>query len=294
MLSAYYTQILTLVGINIILVASLNIVIGYTGLLSLGHAAFMSIGAYTASILTVYYDVPFFAALLAGALFASVFGIIIGLPTLKLRGDYLAIATLGFGEIVRIIIINMEITRGPLGLTGIPRHTSLWLVYLFVILSLLVFYRLKRSRVGRAMIAIREDETAAEAMGINTTYYKVTAFAVAAFFAGTAGGLFAHYFRYINPNNFGFMRSIEILVMVVLGGMGNMVGSVVGATVLTAAPEMLRAVADYRMLIYGAALVAMMLIRPQGLLGEGKLKMPKKLPGFKVKNQIQEREKAKS
>ncbi|MCW3490116.1 branched-chain amino acid ABC transporter permease [Dethiobacter alkaliphilus] len=294
MLSAYYTQILTLVGINIILVASLNIVIGYTGLLSLGHAAFMAIGAYISAILTVVYDWPFFAALLMGALIASVFGIIIGLPTLKLRGDYLAIATLGFGEIVRIMIMNMDITGGTNGLRGIPRHTDLWLVYLFVILSLLVFYRLKRSRVGRAMIAIREDETAAEAMGINTTYYKVTAFAVAAFFAGTAGGLFAHYFRYISPNNFGFMRSIEILVMVVLGGMGNMVGSVVGATVLTAAPEMLRAVSDYRMLIYGGVLVAMMLIRPQGLLGEGKLKMPKKLPGFKVKSQIQEREKAKS
>lgn len=268
LLSPYYIQILTLIGINIILVSSLNLVVGYTGLLHLGHAAFMSVGAYTAGILSVYLGIPFFPALLAGALLAALFGIILGLPNLKLRGDYLAIATLGFGEILRIIIINVDITGGPVGLRGIPQATNLWIVYGFVAITLVVLYRIIKSRVGRALLAIREDETAAEAMGINTTYFKIMAFSVAAFFAGTAGGLFAHYFRYINPNNFGFMRSIELLCMVILGGMGNLAGSVVGATVLTAAPEILRAYGDYRMIIYGSILVLMMLIRPQGIMGD--------------------------
>lgn len=281
--SAYYIQILTLVGINIILVISLNLVVGYTGLLSIGHAAFMAVGAYTSGILSVHYGVPFFPALMAGAVMATLFGILLGLPNLKLRGDYLAIATLGFGEILRIILINMNITGGPVGLRGIPQSTNLLLVYVFVIITLVVFYRLIKSRIGRALIAIREDETAAEAMGINTTYYKIMSFAVAAFFAGIAGGLFAHYFRYINPNNFGFMRSIELLCMVVLGGMGNLIGSVVGAGVLTAVPEMLRAYGDYRMIIYGGLLVLMMLVRPQGLLGDSSAIKATSLPALQLK-----------
>ena len=198
----------------------------------------------------------------------AAFGILIGIPTLKLKGDYLAIATLGFGEIVRIVFLNLEITGGAVGLRGIPKDTTLLWVIISVLVTLFVLYRIIRSRVGRALIAIREDETAAESMGINTTYYKILAFGVGAFFAGLGGGLFSHYFRYIQPNSFGFLKSIEYLCMVVLGGLGNMWGSIIGAAALTAIPEFLRASADYRQLFYGAILVIMMRLRPQGIMGE--------------------------
>jgi branched-chain amino acid transport system permease protein len=211
---------------------------------------------------------PFIASLLCGALVAGFFGILIGVPTLKLKGDYLAIATLGFGEIVRIVFLNLEITGGAVGLRGIPKITTLLWVVISVLLTLFCLNRILKSRVGRAFIAIREDETAAESMGINTTYYKIVSFGVGAFFAGLGGGLFSHYFQYIHPGSFGFLRSIEHLCMVVLGGLGNMWGSVIGAAALTAIPELLRASSDYRQLFYGAILVIMMRVRPQGLLGE--------------------------
>lgn len=268
MISAYYLQIIILVGINIIMAASLNLVVGYTGQLSIGHAAFMSLGAYVSAIATLQMGLPFIASLLFGAAVAGLFGILIGIPTLRLKGDYLAIATLGFGEIIRIIFLNLKITGGAVGLRGIPKETTLLWVIGAALFSLFVLQRILNSRVGRALIAIREDETAAESMGINTTYYKTLAFGVGAFFAGLGGGLFAHYFRYIHPNVFGFMRSIEQLCMVVLGGLGNMWGAILGATALTAIPELLRAGAEYRLIVYGALLVLMMRARPQGLLGE--------------------------
>jgi len=268
LISAYYLQIIILVGINIIMASSLNLVVGYTGQLSIGHAAFMSLGAYVSAIVTLQTGLPFIVSLLLGAAVAGLFGILIGIPTLRLKGDYLAIATLGFGEIIRIIFLNLKITGGAVGLRGIPKETTLLWVIGVTLLSLFVLQRIINSRVGRALIAIREDETAAESMGINTTYYKTLAFGVGAFFAGLGGGLFAHYFRYIHPNVFGFMRSIEQLCMVVLGGLGNMWGAIIGATALTAIPELLRAGAEYRLLVYGAILVLMMRARPQGLLGE--------------------------
>ena len=269
LISAYYLQIIILVGINIIMASSLNLITGFTGQLSIGHAAFVSVGAYASALATLKLGFPFFASLLCGGLVAAFFGILIGIPTLKLKGDYLAIATLGFGEIVRIVFLNLEITGGAVGLRGIPKDTTLTWVIISVIVTLFVLYRIIRSRVGRALIAIREDETAAESMGINTTYYKILAFGVGAFFAGLGGGLFSHYFRYIQPNSFGFLKSIEYLCMVVLGGLGNIWGSVIGAAALTAIPELLRASADYRQLFYGAILVIMMRIRPEGIMGEG-------------------------
>ncbi len=268
MISTYYLQIIILAGINIIMATSLNLIVGYTGQLSIGHAAFMSLGAYASAIATLHLGFPFIAALLFGAVVAGLFGVLVGIPTLRLKGDYLAIATLGFGEIVRIIFLNLQITGGAVGLRGIPKQTTLLWVIAAAIFTLFVLRRILNSRVGRALIAIREDETAAESMGINTMYFKTLSFGVGAFFAGFGGGLFAHYFRYIHPNVFGFMRSIEHLCMVVLGGLGNMWGAMLGAVALTAIPELLRAGAEYRLLAYGAILVLMMRARPQGLLGE--------------------------
>ncbi len=285
MISAYYMQLIILIGINTIMAASLNLIIGYTGQLSIGHAAFMSIGAYASALLTVHFNIPFIASLLFGALVAALFGILIGIPTLKLKGDYLAIATLGFGEIVRIVCLNLELTGGAVGLRGIPKKTTLLWVIIAALITIFILNRIINSRTGRALIAIREDETAAESMGINTTYYKIICFGVGAFFGGLGGGLLAHYMRYIHPNSFGFMRSIEHLCMVVLGGLGSMWGAFIGAALITVtpellryiadlaalfsiAPELLRSIADLRLLIYGAVLVIMMRVRPQGIIGQ--------------------------
>ncbi|REJ33912.1 MAG: branched-chain amino acid ABC transporter permease [Bacillota bacterium] len=258
-------------GINMILAMSLNLVTGFTGQLHLGHAGFMAIGAYTAGILATKGGAAFLPAVLAGGVAAAFFGFVVGLPTLRLRGDYLAIATLGFGEIVRIAILNLDITGGAFGLRGIPRLTNLPIVIIAVLLTYVILHSLIRSRVGRAFIAIREDEVAASAMGIETTRMKVTAFVLAAFFAGVAGGLYAFWFRFISPGSFGFLLSIEILSMVVLGGLGNLLGSVLGAGFITYLPELLRtsvpAVAQHRMVFYGALLVLAMIVRPNGLLG---------------------------
>lgn len=270
-INSYYYGILVTAGINIILVLGLNLVTGFTGQLHLGHAAFMAIGAYTAGILATAYKWAFYPALLAGGLTAALAGLLVGLPTLRLRGDYLAIATLGFGEIVRITLLNLDITGGPFGLRGIPRVTNLPVVIIAVLVTFVFMRSLVRSRFGRALIAIREDEVAAQAMGIETTRMKVTAFIVAAFFAGIAGGLFAYWFRYLNPSSFGFMVSIEILAMAVLGGLGNLFGSVLGASIITFLPELLRtsapAIAERRLVFYGALLVVIMILRPNGLLG---------------------------
>ncbi len=268
-MNAYYLNIIVATSISIILALSLNLVTGYTGQLSLGHAAFMSIGAFTAGIFMVNGGLHFLPALLLGALMAGFFGLLIGMPTLRLRGDYLAIATLGFGEIIRVVFLDLEITGGTMGLRGIPRLPQEIILLVMiggVLVCLISMYRLTSSRVGRALIAIREDEIAAEAMGVNTTRYKVVAFAVSALFAGLAGGLYAIFYRYINPASFGFLRSIEILCMVVLGGMGNHLGAVVGASALTIIPEMLRAASEYRQIFYGILLVVMMIVRPQGLI----------------------------
>lgn len=263
----YYMQIIILIEIYIIMALGLNLITGMTGQLSLGHAAFMSIGAYGAGIGTLKLGLSFYPALLLGAVLAALFGILLGFPTLRLWGDYLAITTLGFGEIVRVLLLNMKITGGALGLSPIPSYTNIINVTILAGLVIWAMTRIEDSRFGRALQAIREDEIAAGTSGINCTMYKIQAFAVGAFCAGLGGGLYAHYIKYINPIDFGFMKSIEILNMVVLGGLGSIPGTVIGAGILTAAPEILRFMANYRMLVYGIILVLLMIFRPNGLMG---------------------------
>lgn len=278
----YYKGILGFAGINIILAVSLNLINGITGQFSLGHAGFMAVGAYVSALISIYLKWPLILALILGAVVAALLGIIIGLPTLRLKGDYLAIATLGMGEIIRVVLLNLDITKGARGLTGIPRTTSIYLVELVAFITIVFTVNLMRSTHGRALLSIREDEIAAEAMGINTTFYKVFAFATGAFFAGLAGGLFAHLMGYIAPKNFEFMRSIEILVMVVLGGLGSITGSIVATIILTILPEALRSFSQYRMVLYSGLLIIMMLFRPQGLMGTKELQFREvfKLFGF--------------
>lgn len=267
LINPYYLQVLTLLGIYIIAALGLNLITGVTGQFSFGHAAFLAIGAYGAAILSVKYQVPFYGALLAGGLLAAVFGVIIGFPALRLTGDYLGIVTLGFAEIIRVVFLNLEITGGALGLSGITRESNVVLVYILVLITIYVMYSLQSSRFGRALIAVRDNEIAAEAMGINISAYKIKAFAIGCFFAGIAGGLYAHLLQYLNPSDFGFSKSFELLCFVVLGGLGSIPGVLLGTTILTLAPELLRSLSDYRMLIYGALMVIMMVFRPRGLMG---------------------------
>ena len=277
--SRYYKGIFILVFINIILAVSLNLINGITGLFSLGHAGFMAVGAYVSTLLTlnmgrwgfispqVQAVLQFPLVLIAGGLAAALAGLVIGIPTLRLRGDYLAIATLGFSEIIRVIALNLNITRGARGIASIPNYTNFWWAELFAVLTVVIIWNIVHSNHGRAMVAIREDEIAAEAMGVNTTYYKVLSFTISAFFAGVAGGLLAHHLTFISPKSFEFLKSIDILLMVVLGGLGSITGSVIAALVVTALPEVLRFLQAYRMVIYAGALVVLMIFRPQGLFG---------------------------
>ena len=286
-ISRYWSGILVTVGINIILAVSLNMATGYLGQLPLGHAGFMAVGAYTGGIFmkaTPLADLlkagdtmgclPYIlVALLISGLMAGLFGLIIGIPALRLKGDYLAIITLGFGEIIRVVLTNIDsvlgfkFTYGASGLKRIPKIADFTLVFVCVALTCLIIHMLMKSRHGRAILSIRENEIAAEACGVHTTYYKVMAFVMSAFFAGVAGCLYAGYLGSLYPSTFKFMKSIEILVMVVLGGMGSMLGSILSATVLTVLPELLRGVAEYRMVAYSLLLVLMMIFRPKGLLG---------------------------
>ncbi|NMB38372.1 MAG: branched-chain amino acid ABC transporter permease [Firmicutes bacterium] len=263
----YDLQILGLICINIMLAVSLNLINGFTGLFSIGHAGFFGIGAYLSAYLTVYNQIPFALALLLGGVFAAFVGICIGLPALRLRGDYLAIATLGFSEIIRVVILNIPTIGGARGFSGISRKTTFGIAYVLMIVTVIVIKNFIESTHGRACIAIREDEIASESLGINSTYYKVTAFAIGAFFAGVAGGLFSHLMQYINPASIGFMKSVDILIMVVLGGLGSITGSVLAAIFLTLLPELLRSLAEFRMVVYPIILILTMLFRPSGLLG---------------------------
>ncbi len=254
-------------GINVIMTASLNLINGYTGQFSLGHAGFMAVGAYAAAILTVNFQVPFPLALLAGALAAAFLGVLIGLPTLRLRGDYLAIATLGLGEIIRVVLINIDYVGGAAGFKGIPRDTNFAWVFFAVLLTLFFIKNFVNSTHGRACIAIREDEIAAEAMGIPTTRYKVMAFAIGAGFAGLGGGLFGHTLTYLSPTSFTFMQSFFFLIMVVLGGMGSLTGSIVGAFFVTILQAALADWPEFRMIIFAIALILFMFYRPKGIFG---------------------------
>ncbi|WP_026572600.1 branched-chain amino acid ABC transporter permease [Bacillus sp. UNC438CL73TsuS30] len=265
-LNQFYVNTLFFIGINIILAASLHLIIGITGQFSIGHAGFLAVGAYASAIVTMKLGLPFPVAILAGGIGAAITGLIIGIPTLRLKGDYLAIATLGFGEIVRIVLLNIDYVGGASGMTVSHLTTWPWLIGC-VILTIVVIVNFTNSTHGRACISIRENEIAADAMGINTTYYKVAAFAIGAFFAGVAGALYAHNFYIIQPTNFGFLKSFDILIFVVLGGLGSMSGAVIAAILLTIISTFLQGFPEVRMIVYSLVLVIMMLYRPQGLLG---------------------------
>ena len=259
---------LVIMGINIILAVSLNLINGFTGQFSIGHAGFMSIGAYVTVIFTstAEFQLPFPVGLLIGCLAAALVGLIIGIPTLRLKGDYLAIATLGLGEIIRIVWQNTDYVGGAAGFNGIERITNWTWIFFAVLITIIVIQNLVNSTHGRALISVRENEIAAEAMGINVTRYKIIAFVVGALFAGLAGGLNAHYFYGIAPNSFNFMKSFEILVFVVLGGLGNTAGVVVGTILLTLVFTYLQDWPEARMIIYSLILILTMIFRPQGLL----------------------------
>ncbi|VBB07510.1 abc transporter permease [Lucifera butyrica] len=272
---------IVLVGINIILTASLNLINGFTGQFSIGHAGFMAVGAYMSAIMTVKMHLPFAIAILTGAVGAGILGFLIGLPTLRLSGDYLAIATLGLGEIIRITILNIDYVGGASGFMGIPRYTNFTWIFFLTIFTLFFIKNFVNSTHGRACISIRENEIAAEAMGIDTTKYKVMAFAIGAAFAGVAGALFSHYFYIAHPASFTFMKSFDILTMVVLGGLGSLTGSITSAVLLTFISAELASYPEWRMVIYSLLLIILMLYRPQGLFGnkELSLKMFGKLMG---------------
>lgn len=308
----YYARIVMLAGINVILAVSLNLITGFTGQFSIGHAGFMAIGAYASAYLTVYHAqvwerslagivgggfahaLIFLLAILVGGLVAAITGLIVGIPSLRLRGDYLAIVTLGFAEIIRIVILNIDKVGGATGFS-VPGYTNFMWVGGFAIITIVIVYNIVHSDVGRALVSIREDELAAEAMGVNTTRYKVLSFVISSALAGVAGVLFAHYTQFLSTNDFQFIRSFEIIIMVVLGGMGSLTGAVLGAIIITVLPELLRTLgpwlesllgyiigagnippgvhtflidlANYRLVIFAALLIIIMLTRPQGVLG---------------------------
>jgi branched-chain amino acid transport system permease protein len=264
---------LVLIGINIILASSLNLINGFTGQFSIGHAGFMAVGAYVSAVLSVKFELPFILAILGSAASAGLLGFMIGLPTLRLKGDYLAIATLGLGEIIRICILNIQYVGGASGFMGIPRYTNFAWVFALTIATLFIIKNLINSTHGRACIAIRENEIAAESMGVDTTRYKVMAFTIGAFFAGVAGALFSHYFYIAHPASFTFMKSFDILTIVVLGGLGSLTGSVTAAILLTFVSAALAGYPEWRMVIYSLMLIILMIYRPQGLFGNKELSL---------------------
>ena len=264
---------LILIGINIILASSLNLINGFTGQFSIGHAGFMAVGAYVSAVLSVKFELPFILAILGSAASAGLLGFMIGLPTLRLKGDYLAIATLGLGEIIRICILNIQYVGGASGFMGIPRYTNFAWVFALTVVTLFVIKNLINSTHGRACIAIRENEIAAESMGVDTTRYKVMAFTIGAFFAGVAGALFSHYFYIAHPASFTFMKSFDILTIVVLGGLGSLTGSVTAAVLLTFVSAALAGYPEWRMVIYSLMLIILMIYRPQGLFGNKELSL---------------------
>ncbi|MBT2718139.1 branched-chain amino acid ABC transporter permease [Bacillus sp. ISL-57] len=265
-LNPFYINTLMFIGINIMLATSLHLIIGITGQFSIGHAGFLAVGAYASAVMTMKLELPFIIAVLAGGVIAAVAGMVIGIPSLRLKGDYLAIATLGFGEIVRIVLLNIDYVGSASGMQ--VSHLTSWpWVFACVMITVLVIRNFTNSTHGRACISVREDETAADAMGINTTYYKVAAFVIGAFFAGIAGSLYAHNFYIIQPSNFGFLKSFDILIFVVLGGLGSLSGSVLAAILLTIVTTFLQDYPETRMIIYSLVLILMMIFRPQGLMG---------------------------
>jgi branched-chain amino acid transport system permease protein len=277
--NTYYIQVLIFIGLYAILALSLNLLNGYVGLLSIGHAAFYGIGAYASAKLVMEAGVPFPLAMLGAGAVAGAFGYLIAKPTLRLSGIYMTLATLGFNMIFFLVLQNwMSFTNGPLGIMDIPppsifgyviesRVQYYYLIFFLVLLTLGSMHRLMTCRFGRALVGIRENELAAEAMGVHTTRYKIQAFVLAAFYAGIAGSYYAHFVKYISPDSFYIYESFILLAMLAFGGQGNLIGPVVGAAVLIIIPEMFRFLQEYRMLVYGSVLIIMMLVRRQGLLG---------------------------
>lgn len=263
-LSRHFQSLLVPVGVNIILAVSLNLTVGFLGELTLGHAGFMSVGAYAGCLFTLNSTLPMAVAfplgMLVGGLVAAVFGVIIGVPALRLKGDYLAIVTLAFGEIIRSVVTNLSFTGGAGGLKKIEKASNYTIVFIVAVIAVVIISNLVKSRHGRAICAIRDNVIAAESAGINVVYYKLLAFTVAAFFAGVAGVLYGHNLGILKPDTFDFNKSIEILVIVVLGGMGSIRGSIISAVIVTVLPEVLRGMEDYRMLAYAVVLIAIMLL----------------------------------
>jgi len=282
--SLYHQTVLVLAGINVILVVSLNLINGFTGQFSLGHAGFMAVGAYSSATWStllipalgwsnLWGGLNLFIGLIVGGVFAGAVGFLVGLPSLRLRGDYLAIVTLGFGEIIRVIILNIESIGGARGLIGIPQLCNLYWVIAVSTLCCFFTYRILQSVPGKQFMAVRDDEVATTSIGLSPTRIKVRAFVLGSFFAGVAGALFAHFYAYLNPSTFMFTYSFQILTMVVLGGMGSLTGSVVAAVGLTVLLEALRDVQnwigfDIRMVLYALILIIVMLTRPQGIFGQ--------------------------
>ena len=301
-ITRYHQGIIVFILINVILAVSLNLAVGFLGQLTLGHAGFMAVGAYVSAITAVGITANFpgmpkllvlIISLSLAAIISALTGVAIGIPALRLRGDYLAIITLGFGEVIRVVINNIKVTGGAQGFTGIPKISTFDNVFWITVLCVAFLYTLTHSRQGRAIVSIREDEIAAEAVGVKTTSFKVMGFAIAAGLAGIGGGLYAHYIAFLDPNTFGFMRSVEILIIVVLGGMGSLTGSIIAAIVLTIMPEALRSFNELRLLLYALLLVVMMIFRPSGLFGTEEFSWQKIYDRYKDrKDAVAKREKA--
>lgn len=291
----YTGRILVFIAISVILATSLNLINGFTGQFSIGHAGFMAVGAYSSAYFTVNYGksleaafgflgetaaigVVLLMAIVIGAIAAGLAGMVVGIPSLRLKGDYLAIVTLGFAEIIRIIILNIDAVGGATGY-AVPGYANFLWIGVFTVITIIVVHNIVKSDTGRALISIREDELAAEAMGVNTTRYKVTSFIIGSSFAGIAGVLFAHYNKFLHTNDFQFIKSFEIIIMIVIGGMGSMTGAILGAIIVTLLPELLRQLpdiqigttvikfADLRLVIFALILILTMILRPQGILG---------------------------
>lgn len=278
--SDFWLHVVIMIGVFSILSMGLNVIIGYAGQFALGHAAFYGIGAYTAALLLIHYNLSFWLVLPIAAVITGFFGFLLGTPVIRLRGDYLGIVTLGFGEIVRLIFVNwIDVTRGPMGLPGIPapelfgftfsgKIEFYYLILVLVVITYIVINRIMHSGIGLNMLTIREDERLAESIGIRPNKYKIMAFTIGAFFAGIAGAFWAAYISYVSPDAFRYMDSVNILAMVILGGSGNLAGSILGASILVITPELLRYVSEYRMLLLGLAIVLMMIFKPTGFWGE--------------------------
>lgn len=263
----YIKGILILSGINLLAVLGLSLLTGFTGLFSFGHAGFMAIGAYTTAVMTIHFHLPFIVALGVGGLAAALASLIIGKLTLNLKGDYFCIATLGLGEAIRLILDNVQYFGGARGWPGIPLHTSLLNVVIIDVVGIVFLAFLIRSRHGRNMIAIREEELASQIIGIDVFKYKMKSLMISALYAGVAGGLYGHYLGFLQPKMFQIIKSTELTIIVIFGGLGSISGSALGAVILTALPEALRSFDKWRLVVYGAAVIFIMISRPQGLMG---------------------------